>query len=425
MRTLRYLSIVLVTMLMVSSSCKNEDEDNKTQYEPPLITAGQIITSEFSKDDVVIERMVDTVVNFGSLEAPALFFLNSEHTLNGEPIEVGNRHGNVFRSLKRSELENFIVIWGRLNGIEIDLSDQSAEALDRKQLAYYKLQGFLIGNNIDLPVLVAIAQDTVELGSAVRIVRAANASGNLKDERIFVNNPEVLLRSLEKYKIKPSDFSKALRDQGMTEESFLALSNAKGVDLGQAFREEASTKQIGILIVAGVVWATKFLSKITIRLIENYGPVVDIDNDFSSYLHDSDLVVTHYIADPVPDISPTYSVAYGSLAKCSFLMETYYKGKHSTWPGTFIPRVGMIVESVKCSWGMHVTGDITYDIGYTDGTEENPIAYSGGTIYVGYGDCCCFKRIAELDYEVRGDTGYKETMWDIDVDTTNARMYNR
>lgn len=425
MRTSRYLSIVLVTILMVSSSCKNENEDNNTQYEPPLITAGQIIASEFSKDDVVIERMVDTVVNFGSSEAPALFFINSEHTLNGEPIEVGNRHGNVFRSLQRSELENFIVIWGRLNGIEIDLSDQSPEALARKQLAYYKLQGFLIGNNIDLPVLVAIAKDTVELGSAVRIVKAANASGSLKDGRVFVNNPEVILRSLEKYNVKPSDFSHALRDQGFTEESFLALSNANGVDLGQAIREEASTKQIGLLIAAGVVWATKFLSKITIRLIENYGPVVDIDNDYCSYLHDSDLVVSHYIADPNPDISPTYSVAYGALAKCSFLMETYYKGKHSTWPGTFIPRVGLIVESVKCSWGMHVTGDITYDVGYTDGTEENPIAYSGGTIFVGYGDCCCFKRIAELDYDVRGDTGYKESMWDIDVDTTNATMYNR
>lgn len=425
MKALRYLNIFVATILLVTSSCNNEDEDNKTQYEPPVVKAGQIIASEFSKDDVVVERMVDTVVNFGREEAPALFYVNSVHTLNGQPIGVGNSPGNVFRSLKRNELEDFIVIWGRLNGIEVNLADQSAEALARKQTAYHKLQGFLIGNNIDLPVLVAIAKDTAELGSAVRIVRAANASNSLKDGNVFFNNPEDLLRSMEKHSIKPSEFSQAVRDQGFTEDSFLALAKEKGVDLGQAIREEASTKQIGVLIVAGVVWATKFLSKITIRLIENYGPVVDIDNDFSSYLHDSDLVVTHYIADPNPDISPTYSVAYGSLAKCSFLMETYYKGKHSSWPGTFIPRVGLIVESVKCSWGMHITGDITYDIGYTDGTAANPIACSNGTIYIGYGDCCCFKRIAELQYDVRGDTGYKETMWDTDVDTTTAYKSNR
>lgn len=106
-------------------------------------------------------------------------------------------------------------------------------------------------------------------------------------------------------------------------------------------------------------------------------------------------------------------------------METYYKGKHSILPGTYVPRLGMIVESVKCSWGMHITGDIQYNVGFTDGTEENPVAYSDGSVFIGYGDCCCFKRVAELDYNVRGDTGYEESMWDIDVDTTNTYMSNR
>jgi hypothetical protein len=424
MKRFLFFTIVLATIMLASSSCKNEEDDDNNQYEPPLITEGQMVTSEFSKDGIVVERMVDTAVNFGTPEAPALFYINSEHTLNGQPIEVGNRHGNVFRSLKRNELENFIVIWGSLNGIEVDLADPSQEALARKQQAYYKLHEFLIGNNIDLPVLVALAKDTTELNSAVRLVEATNSSQNLKSGKISVNHPEALLRSFEKYGIKPSDFTREAHNQGMTEKTYLELANLKGIDIGQSIKEEASAGQIGILIVAGVVWATKLLSKISIRLIENYGPVVDIENDFCSYLHDSDLVVTHYVADPTPEVSPTYSVKYCTLAQCSFYMETYYKGKHSTLPGTFVPRLGLIVESVKCSWGMHITGDIQYNIGYTDGTEENPIAYSDGSVFVGYGDCCCFKRVAELDYSVRGDTGYEEKMWDIDVDTTTAyRLY--
>jgi hypothetical protein len=425
MKKLFYLSMALALLMLAPSSCKDEDDDNTTQYEPALISEGQIVTSEFSKDGIVAERMVDTVVNFGTAEAPALFYVNSEHTLNGQPIEIGNRHGNVFRSLKRSDLESFIVIFGKLYGMEINLADQSEEALTVKQKAYCRLHGFLIGNNIDLPVLVALAKDTTELGAAVRIVEGANAQSNLKNSKVSVNDPEILLRSFEKYGVKPSAFSQEAHNQGFTEKSFIGLATARGIDIGQYIKEETSTKQIGVLIVAGVVWATKFFTKLTIRLIENYGPVVDIENDFCSYLHDSDLVVTHYIADPIPDVSPTYSVAYCTLAKCSFYMETYYKGKHSKLPGTYIPRLGMIVESVKCSWGMHVNGDIQYNVGFTDGTEENPVAYSDGSVFIGYGDCCCFKRVAELDYNVRGDTGYEESMWDTDVDTTNTFMSNR
>ena len=195
---------------------------------------------------------------------------------------------------------------------------------------------------------------------------------------------------------------------------FMKIANQQGIDLAASLKQGDPERQV-VYIVAGVIWGLKFVTKRILKVIEKGVTVVDIENDYVSYLNDGDLNVMHYIADPTPSVSPTYSVAYCSLAKCSFYISTYYKGVHSTLPGWYIPRSGMIVQSVKCSLGMHVTGEITYDIGYTAGTNDEPIANSNGTVVIKYGDCCCYARKGVLTYDVNGLTGYTQTTWDPDV----------
>jgi hypothetical protein len=409
MKKLFYLCIFLVTLALAVASCKNDD-DTKTP-ETPLISEGQIVSSEFSKDGVVIERMTDTVINFGSSGAPAFFYVNETHTLNGAPIAIGNNHGNVFRSVTRAELFDFIITWGQLYGMEVDPLDQSEEAIVIRQRAFHLLQAFLMSNGVDLPILIALGKDTVNLHAAVRITEAASANAFVKNGGVH-NTAGALLRSLERQGVQPSALTKAIGAAGYDEKSFLALADQNGVDIGKYIREEASTDQEVIAIVGLVVKGVEVFSDLLIDMIEDGKPVVDIDNDFSSYLNTSDSLVTHYIANPTPSVSPTYSVAYCSLAKCSFYMEVYYQAQHQTLPGLYISRSGMIVKSVKCSWGMHVNGDITYSVGDNDGTQDNPVAKSNGEVTVDYGDCCCFARTATLDYTVNANTGYHEDMWD-------------
>jgi hypothetical protein len=410
-----FLGALLVIVMLGILNCKNDHEDNQAQpNESPLFTVGQIVTSEFSADDVVMERMVDTVVNLGSQAEPALFYVNERHTLNDLPIETGNSYRNVFRSLSRADIYNFIVIWGELYGFRINLNDQTEEGITLRQRAFYLLQEFLKEYEIDLPMLISLGKDSTELSSAVNLVKAAGATMNIRGSANPANSPDPILRSIEMANILPSELLGTIRSSGLTETEFMKLVNQKGIDLAASLKKIGPERQV-VYVVAGVIFALKFVTKRLIKVIENGVTVVDIENDYVSYLHEDDINVMHYVADPTPSVSPTYSVAYCTLAKCSFYIETYYKGIHSTLPGWYIPRAGMIVQSVKCSLGMHVTGEITYDIGYTEGTNEEPVANSNGTVVIKYGDCCCFKRKGVLTYNVNGLTGYTQTTWDPNV----------
>ena len=86
-KSIFYFSILLVAFLIGPIACNNDEEsETPVVADNPVIYAGQIVTSEISKDDVVIESMIDTVVNLGSEARQALFYVNQSHTLNGVDI---------------------------------------------------------------------------------------------------------------------------------------------------------------------------------------------------------------------------------------------------------------------------------------------------------------------------------------------------
>ena len=81
-----YLLFVLMSCLMAYTSCKSKSSDEATPSTPPetpLFTEGQIVNSDFYVNDNLREQMIDTVINLGNKQIPALFYANQKHTLDG------------------------------------------------------------------------------------------------------------------------------------------------------------------------------------------------------------------------------------------------------------------------------------------------------------------------------------------------------
>ena len=343
-----FISLLLAGMMAVNS-CRNKSPEVTPvdpQPETPLFTDGQIVNSDFYVDDVLREQMIDTVVNLGSKNNVALFFVNQKHTLDGAPLAKGNDHSNIFRSLTRKELFDFIVLWGRINGMTINIQDTSAGATAKRQEAFILLQSFLIRNRIDLPLLVALSQNTQELGSAINWV---NAAGDLTRSGIKLareNTPGHIFRALEIAGGSPSELSKAVRSAGMTERDFLLLSQEKGVNLSQMLKQGNAPEQVAIIVTL-VCKGIKWFTILTVHLISWGMPDPDLQDSYVSYLNDADSNVMNYISRK-ETVSPTYKVAYCTLATAEFYIETYYDAYHKTLAGKYVNRSGMVVKSVNC-----------------------------------------------------------------------------
>lgn len=408
-----YLGAVLFVTLL--GACKSNDKvtDVVTPPDQPLFKNGQIVTSDLEKDGVVIESMIDTVVNLGSSDAPALFYLNGKHTLNGVQMEKGNQHSNAFRSITRQELHAFIKMWGGAYGIPIDLADNSATALKNRQLAYFILQDFLRRTNVDLPLLVSLGNTASNLKSSISLVEACSLAN---DKQKVVNSPNTagnMLRAVETSGIQPLELTKAIQNKGLTETDFFNMANKKGINFPAMLKSGASTEGEIAEVIEAVFEGLVKLNKILAWFIENGAPSVNIANTYVSYLHQDDSNAMNYVGS-IKSYSPTYSVKYCTLATASFSIETDYNAVNAgpaSLPGHFITRAAMLVQSVRCSGGMHVNGSTTFEVPTTTGTNDNPIASTTGTVTVQYGDCCCFARTANLTFTMTGDQGYQETTW--------------
>ena len=405
-----YLGALLFVTLL--GACKSNDKvtDVVTTPDQPLFMDGQVVTSDLEKNGVVIESMIDTVVNLGSSDAPALFYLNGKHTLNGVKMEKGNQPSNAFRSITRQELHAFIEVWGKAYGIPVDLADNSAAALKKRQLAYFILQDFLRRNNVDLPLLVSLSNTASNLKSSISLVEACSLAN---DNQKVINSPNTagnMLRAIETSGIQPSEITKAIQNNGLNETDFFNLVNKRGINFPATLKSGASTEGEIADVVEAISEGYVKVAKILVWFIQHGAPSVDLEDTYVSYVNKGDTIPMDYFGSQT-STSPTYSVKYCTLATASFYMETEYNAVHQTLPGHFITRAGMIVQSVRCSGGMHVDGSTSFEIPTTTGSDTNPIASVDGTVTLNYGDCCCFARTANLTFNLTGDKGYQETTW--------------
>jgi hypothetical protein len=412
-KDLLYLMLFSLACMVAVTSCKGKSEETPSTPpapETPLFYDGQIVDSKFYIDNVIKEEMIDTVINLGSKEIPALFYLNKSHIIDGIPVTTGNTFSNAFRSLKRGDHFKFIVKWGKLFGLTINLNDTSASAVTLRHHAFFMLLSYLRETDVDLPLLVAITSGSPDqLEYAKRWVDAAHDISKSGYKLNATNTPNYIFRSLEKSGHTPKELSFAAESEGMSEKDFLNMANAKGLSIAGLLKQGESPQQVGI-IVSLVCLGINIFSTLTVKMIDAGKPNPQLDDYYVSYLNYADSNSMHYI--PRKDtISRTYKCSYSSLAGAEFYVETYYDSYHNTYPGQYVSRSGMIVKSVTCSWGMHVKGSTTYDPASYRGSQLSPIPYGEADVDINYGDCCCFKRHAHLDFNISGDKGYVEESW--------------
>lgn len=413
-KNLNYLILFLLICMFAITSCKSKSTEAPVTaiqtVELPLFSDGQIVNSEFYINDVVREEMIDTVVNLGNQALPALFYVNQKHTLDGVELANGNDYSNVFRSLTRKDLYDFIVLWGEIMGITVHPNDTSAAAVRIRQQAFFMLASFLMENDLDLPVLVALIRNSTELKCAKDWVDAATGLDRSGVKLTSPNTPDNIFRSLEISGKSISDLTAAVHSAGMTEMDFLRMAQQNGLNLPGILKQADSPQQVVLTVVALVFKGIKWFSVLTVKLIDAGKPNPDLNNSYASYLNDADSLVMDYLYRK-DTVSPTYKVAYCTLATAEFYVETLYQGYHQTLAGQYVPRTGMYVKSVRCSWGMHVDGQTDYQPGTYLGTDSNPIAIGDATVTIHYGDCCCNKRTGTLQFEVSGNQGYKQISW--------------
>ena len=407
------LLIFLLTICTLLVSCKKSSDDQDPPPDPaadtPIFKEGDIVASNFYIADVLREQMIDTVVNLGRNDKPALFYINQAHTLDGETIATGNHYSNIFRSLTRQEIYEFIVLWGIVHGQTIDPGDTTASAIEMRQDAFYDLFLFLLQHDVDFPLLVSMAKNQKELTSAIQWINAA-AELSLSGMKLAgQNTPDHIFRAIEFSDFDISDLSSAVRSYGMTERDFLMNAQNNGVDLERALMHIDSPRQINIvcLVALGIKMFTSWVN----RFINHGTPNPNLENEYASYLSNEDSVVMNYYTGKTM-VSNTYKIEYASFVKAEFIIETYYDAYHLTISGHFVNRIGMIVQSIKCSWGMHLDGWTTFYTPTFNGTENDPVIRSWGNVIIQYGDCCAFKRAACLVFDVYGDTGYQQRAWD-------------
>lgn len=389
-----YLVFGIFCALSFSACSDDTMEDYKDpQDAEKVIQANTEMYSRFLVNGEIIEESIDSVLNLGNDEYPALFHVNQSHKVRGVEIPVGIYDLNYsFFSLTKEEHEKFIPIFAKTWGLAPN-SNLSKEAKER---AYHQLFAYLKSMDIELAQLIYLSQgDEKRLQATIQIADQYITTKSTNSQSL-----SSIYNQLLRNDINPIDYYQQIEKNGFDENTQI---------------QTKVTPAEVTKIIKGVIDGVVFVSKIIVGFIENAQPVVNIENQFTSYLHQDDTNVMNYI-DPAYHKSNSYECTYGSsltpMAHAKFFIESYYNSRRAADDGRYISRIGMLVEAVSCTGGMHVEGETAFQPGDGRVENNNPIAIGKGEVVIKYGDCCCFARTARLQFEVDGKTGYKQTHWD-------------
>ena len=87
-----YLGLIGFVLIVAMVDCKRDsvlmsEPDNETEkHSSDIPTEGSVMYSELLKDNQLIELSVDSLVNLGSKEEPAYFYVNLSHTVNNNLV---------------------------------------------------------------------------------------------------------------------------------------------------------------------------------------------------------------------------------------------------------------------------------------------------------------------------------------------------
>lgn len=396
--------IILTGVLLLLTACGHDDQpDNSVPTEQEsAIKEGMEMYSQIYTDDNLLEESVDKVVNFGTSDTPVLFHVNQSHTYRGVPVPEGPTDMDCsFYTLTEKEYMDFIKLFAVMR--EIATTDQLTD--EQKKEAFVQLATLLYESKIELALLIyLIDNDINELKAAYKMLEDASGTRSYKTD---LNS---LMTSMIRTGLKPSQLAKHLDEEGISFGDFLQKADMAGVDVARMVQSKVGV----ISIIKAVVDGAVLFSKLVVAFVEHAKPVVDIENTYVSYLHEEDLdPLNYYGARRIQ--SQTYECRYGTkqvpMAQCKFHVEAYIGASHKKYKYAFIPRVGMLVERVRATAGMHVEGKVEFSPGMTTYTPNGPVAYGDHNIVIEYGDVLCFARTARLSYTVHATQGFEYVEW--------------
>lgn len=384
-----YLGLFSLVLAVAIVDCKQDstlmpepDRDpNRNGLELPEV--GTVIYSELLRDDQVIEQSVDSLVNFGSEENPAYFYVNLSHIVNQDLVSESQANNCSFYSVTIEDLEKFISMYAEAQSLCNSVSMTNEE----KQSAYHHLYNFLVENQIDGAQLVATTSQNPSL------LNQTLESGKIIPEKPTLKpvKPEV-----QDLPIIPDDFLPLITNQLSTDDAVL----------------DSILKHI-VLRRDGL----KLPYIIEDDSIE-HEPDPYNTNTYVSYINDTDDNSKNYY-DEKTFKSPVYTCRYGTkgcpMVESEFYIEGWYNSKHKgdTKNILYVPYLKTMIKDVHIGATMHLKGSVTYtqpDIRYSD-TDEYPVI-GGGEVVITYGDSWKVKRVGRLRFTVDGKTGYKEDYWD-------------
>lgn len=382
-----YLGLIGFVLIVAMVDCKRDsvlmsEPDNETEkHSSDIPTEGSVMYSELLKDNQLIEQSVDSLVNLGSKEEPAYFYVNLSHTVNNNLVSENQINNCAFYSVALEDLEKFISMYAEAQSLCNSVSMTNEE----KQSAYHHLYNFLVENQIDGTQLVTM---TLQNPS---ILNSTLESGNLEPEK----GPQY---------IDPTDPN--LPDE-LAPHVFPLES--KGDAVLDSLLEHIVLLRNGI----------KFPFDIEIEDDTNAsGPDPYNTNTYVSYFNDTDNNSKNYY-DEKTFKSPIYTCRYGTkgcpMVESEFYIEGWYNCKHKgdTKNILYVPYLKTMIKDVHIGATMHLNGSVTYtqpDIRSSD-TDEYPVI-GGGEVVITYGDSWKVKRVGRLRFTVDGKTGYKEEYWD-------------
>ena len=382
-----YLGLIGFVLIVAMVDCKRDsvlmsEPNNETEkHSSDIPTEGSVMYSELLKDNQLIEQSVDSLVNLGSKDEPAYFYVNLSHTVNNNLVSENQINNCAFYSVALEDLEKFISMYAKSQSLFSGIIMTTEE----KHSAYHHLYKFLLENKIDAAQLVAM---TLQNPS---ILNSTLESGNLEPEK----GPQY---------IDPTDPN--LPDE-LAPHVFPLES--KGDAVLDSLLEHIVLLRNGI----------RFPFDIEIEDDTNAsGPDPYNTNTYVSYINDTDNDSRNYY-DEKTFKSPIYTCRYGTkgcpMVESEFHIEGWYnsKRKGDTKDILYVPYLKTFINNIHVGVTMHLDGTVTYtqpDIRNSEANEYPVIG--GGEVVIKYGDDGAVKRVGRLKFTVDGKTGYKEDYWD-------------
>jgi len=360
-------AILFAALCLFLSACNDKDtSDQVIQEETTAYTPGQTVTKSFVVDNDTVVKMIDVVVNYGTTEMPALFLVHQSTPKLAEGYEL------ILFPLYKDHLELFMQVWSAEFNLNVNGTPEE------KTVAYKHLLSYLVFNEVDPGLLVeSVLGKGNELSSVLKMIAVSAKTASSSAASNSVSN-DLLFRTYE-----------------------------EGISPEKALSDMKSSESVGDIV--SVYKNVKELTNIWVDFVKKNKAVVDAPDNIMSFVNELDTIPSHYTGG-TNFKSSDYKLSYDAgiwQAKITYHIEGTYGATHPTIAGSYIPKCNTLSTYVSCKGPSFIVAAKTYySPAINVGSFEAPAAEMNGKVQVDYGDCCCYRYRAYLNFKINALTGY-------------------